>query len=349
MKRLAAIVIVVALSNLPLCAQHGGSRGGFSGSHGGGFSAPRGSFSGSHASSAPSPSFHGGSGSFARSGPPGFAGGPSGSRNSYPQPPSARPPFRYSGTVQGPGVRSPQYVSNSVSHPGRMPYPGRTPSPSRGLRPVVANSSVPRQLNAGTSHRMPYHSPNGGDRGDHTWNHGGGGHDHGGVHHHVIFVGVNRWLGFPYVFGWAGSPWWPWWGWNYPILPASWNLWNNDDPPAGNSAEPPYPEYMPGPYDTGGPDQPEPQQQEYTSDSRTGAPATQPESAPAHSGDAFVTLVFRDGRPNEQIHNYMLTSTTLSVLDQGRRDIPVDQLDLSATARLNREAGIEFSLPGGGR
>ena len=32
-----------------------------------------------------------------------------------------------------------------------------------------------------------------------------------------------------------------------------------------------------------------------------------------------------------------------------RYNIPVDQLDLPATARTNRQAGIEFSLPGGGR
>ena len=40
-----------------------------------------------------------------------------------------------------------------------------------------------------------------------------------------------------------------------------------------------------------------------------------------------------------------MTATTISVLDQRHRDIPVDQLDLSATARLNRESGIEFAIP----
>ena len=43
-----------------------------------------------------------------------------------------------------------------------------------------------------------------------------------------------------------------------------------------------------------------------------------------------VTLVFKDGRPSEQIHNYLLTRTTLYVQDQHRRDIALDQLDLSA-------------------
>jgi len=66
-------------------------------------------------------------------------------------------------------------------------------------------------------------------------------------------------------------------------------------------------------------------------------------SAPA--GEEAVTLIFKDGRPAEQIHNYMLTRTTLFVGDANRREIPLDQIDLTATANVNREAGIEFGLP----
>ena len=62
-----------------------------------------------------------------------------------------------------------------------------------------------------------------------------------------------------------------------------------------------------------------------------------------------VTLVFKDGRPPQQIHNYLLTATTLSVLDQRRQEIPVDQIDLAATAKVNRAAGASFALPGGSR
>jgi hypothetical protein len=65
----------------------------------------------------------------------------------------------------------------------------------------------------------------------------------------------------------------------------------------------------------------------------------------APPSQASVTLVFKDGRPAEQIHNYMLSRTTLTVLDQGRHDIPVDQLDLAATEKANRTAGIDFHLP----
>jgi hypothetical protein len=66
------------------------------------------------------------------------------------------------------------------------------------------------------------------------------------------------------------------------------------------------------------------------------------------SADA-VTLVFKDGRPTEQIHNYLLTRTTLYVQDAQRRNIPVDEIDLVATAKANRAAGVEFALPDGAK
>jgi len=338
MKRLAAIAVIVAMSALPACAQHGGgSHGGFSGSHaGGGFSAPRGGFSGGHVGfSAPrGSSFHGGSGSFVRSGPPRFAGSPI---IFNPRPPSVRPPARFGGPVQGPVVRPPQYVSN------RMPYPGR------GVRPAAPISSLPRQPNPGTSHRIPYHSPYGGDHRD-GWDHHGGDHGrhHGGHHHSYGFYGYYGWAGYPYAYGWAGYPYWPWWGWSYPILPASWDYWDGyDSQPASNYPASQYPEYMPGPHDTYPSDQPEPEQPGYTPwpYSRPAPSAAEPApAAPALPG-ASVTLVFKDGRPNEQISNYVLTSKTLSVFDLPRRDIPVNQIDLGATARVNREAGVEFALP----
>jgi hypothetical protein len=58
-----------------------------------------------------------------------------------------------------------------------------------------------------------------------------------------------------------------------------------------------------------------------------------------------ITLLFKDGRPPEQIHNYLLTRTTLYVRDQQRRDIALDQLDLAATQKVNHDAGVDFQLP----
>jgi hypothetical protein len=59
-----------------------------------------------------------------------------------------------------------------------------------------------------------------------------------------------------------------------------------------------------------------------------------------------VTLIFKDGRPAEQIQNYMLTRTTLYVQEQHLREIPVADLDLAATQTANKAVGIDFQLPG---
>ena len=58
-----------------------------------------------------------------------------------------------------------------------------------------------------------------------------------------------------------------------------------------------------------------------------------------------VTLVFKDGHGPETIHNYAMTRTTLYVTDGKRREIPVASLDLAATERVNRAAGVRFELP----
>jgi hypothetical protein len=70
-----------------------------------------------------------------------------------------------------------------------------------------------------------------------------------------------------------------------------------------------------------------------------------PRPSPAPENMEAVTLIFKDGRPSEQIHNYILSRTTLSILDQHRRDIAVDQLDIAATEKANGEAGVDFHLP----
>jgi hypothetical protein len=72
-------------------------------------------------------------------------------------------------------------------------------------------------------------------------------------------------------------------------------------------------------------------------------PLPRPVSVPANQ--QTVTLVFKDHRPNQQIHNYLLNGTMLSVWDQHPREIPVDQIDVPATEKLNNAAGVDFHLP----
>jgi hypothetical protein len=70
-----------------------------------------------------------------------------------------------------------------------------------------------------------------------------------------------------------------------------------------------------------------------------------PQQPQVPESENATTIVFKDGRPSEQIHNYALTRTTLYILDEQRRDIPLDQLDLAATEKANHAAGIEFQVP----
>jgi len=58
-----------------------------------------------------------------------------------------------------------------------------------------------------------------------------------------------------------------------------------------------------------------------------------------------VTIVFKDGRAPLQIHNYALTPTMLYVTDARHRDIPLADIDLAATDKANREAGVSFTVP----
>ena len=79
------------------------------------------------------------------------------------------------------------------------------------------------------------------------------------------------------------------------------------------------------------------------------APASgQPRPSPTDSEDT-ITLIFKDGRPPEQIHNYILTRDKLFAGDKHHPDIPVDQLDLAATVKVNQELGVDFRLPGSSR
>lgn len=64
------------------------------------------------------------------------------------------------------------------------------------------------------------------------------------------------------------------------------------------------------------------------------------------SAQRAVTLIFKNGQPPETVHNYMMTANTLTVLDHGYQQIPVDQIDVPATEAANRSQGINFQIPG---
>jgi hypothetical protein len=72
------------------------------------------------------------------------------------------------------------------------------------------------------------------------------------------------------------------------------------------------------------------------------------DSSGAVHAQPATTLVFNDGRPNMQVHNYVLTSTVLYNLDgDTETEIPLSEINLQATEQANRSAGVDFSLPSG--
>lgn len=74
---------------------------------------------------------------------------------------------------------------------------------------------------------------------------------------------------------------------------------------------------------------------------RTPAPA--PQAAPA---ETRTVLVFRD-RHVEQIQDYAIVNNTLWVFTQLKtRKIPISELDIPATTKVNEDRGTDFRLPG---
>jgi len=130
------------------------------------------------------------------------------------------------------------------------------------------------------------------------------------------------------VAGWIGPDYF-----DYPDSPV------DEGPVYAGTAQPYYPENDPQTGYDAGPVAPDSYRPAY----QPTRPPVEPKSA------AAVTLVFKDGRPVEQVHNYILTRTTLHIWDEHPRDVAIDQLDLVATAQANREAGVAFQVPDGGR
>lgn len=206
------------------------------------------------------------------------------------------------------------------------------------------------------------------------------GGDHGRDPHHRRPY-YNRFNGLPYAYNYGV---WPSYG--FEIDPCSlepdWldsGNWDGQDYACGNvpapypdygesglaygDTAPPYgegPEYGEEQYGEPGPQSDQAQlvpeqypapQPDGESDQQQNEPAPWPRQSYTGGNDnatpqQAVTLILKNGHPPETIHNYILTANTLTVLDHGYRQIPVDQIDLPATEAANRANGINFHVPG---
>jgi hypothetical protein len=212
---------------------------------------------------------------------------------------------------------------NSPSHIGlgapSLPSPARTsglPSGPMALRPGVRYPSSPIHEGPNKTSTGPSHRPDDGRRGVDYRN-------------HTPYTGYT-WLnsfgyGFPVAYGGlpyagqddAGGP-----------QPSPQQAGYVDQPPADYAPEPPAPQVA------------------------DNAPPTFRPAYPGQVVDAPVnpqpatTLIFKDGRPPVQVHNYALTSNTLYALDgDSRQEIPLSLLNVQATVEANRAAGVDFALP----
>jgi len=269
--------LLVAAVALPVCAQRGGSHGGFSG--------------------------HG-------AGAPGFHGGPVASSNYRMAPP------RYTGNriaTMPPGFRGAGIVGG---YGGGSAYSG-------------------------------YHHGYGGEREEHH----GAGFYRGPVWFGTTYLGYP---GYPFDYGlsdygFADTP-----GYDpatvAPDYGAAGAAGYAAGPPPDNAAGAPY-GYAAGDSGQAGQGYRPPYQPSAAPSPAAPAPTAAPEPPSPSSTPAVeeaVTLVYKDGR-SEQIHNYAMTRTTLYVQDQHHREIPLDEIDLAATERVNRKAGMSFEVPSGAR
>ena len=61
-------------------------------------------------------------------------------------------------------------------------------------------------------------------------------------------------------------------------------------------------------------------------------------------------MIFKSGRAPIEVQNYLMTAKVLTDLDsQHYEQIPLDQIDLAATQRINTAAGVDFQVPGASR
>ena len=240
---------------------------------------------------------------------------------------------RPAGATSYSGMIGPQRPS-SFSPPGRFPLPARLEPPARnGIRPPYRGSGF-SGYRPDYTNRGPYRGPY---------------HDHHGEHRHPYYR-YGYALGYPgYGYGYYPYP--------YVIDPGfyDWGAPNDSENQQGagtESASQPvgyYPDALNPGYDSA----PYPQQE----NTQPPPGATHAQVQEYHFADSTTAssqtsrplkVIFRDNRAPLMVQNYMISSSSLTDLDQDEyQKIPLDQIDIPGTQKANRVHGIFFDIPSG--
>lgn len=217
--------------------------------------------------------------------------------------------------AQHAGLSGQGHVGLGPSHPNPSRNIG-LPSGPTALRPGVRYPTLP--IHEGASAAGPSHRTDGGRRGDYR------------NHTPYIYTGYT-WLnplGYGSPVGYGGLPYAGQDDGGGGPQPGPQESNNVDQPPADYAPEPPGPQVA----DNAPP---------------VFRPAYQGEGVDAPVNPQPATrLIFKDGRPPVEVHNYALTANTLYANDgDSRQEIPLSALDVQATVEANRAAGVDFELP----
>ena len=242
----------------------------------------------------------------------------------------------------GPFGRSAGFAPHSFTTAPRFvsPAPARAfaPAPSRAFTPAPSHAFVP-------GFRMPDNRPATGEHRD-RW--GNRDRDHDGdrdFHYRSPYRGDGFGIGvYPYLYAnsWELLP----GDLGYPGFTDDNSGYNSpsgyDTQSAGNQQSPAG--VAPVPADGYRPDYAGPADQPYSYAPAPAAPSASSSVAP----EPALLLIFNDGH-QQAIHNYVLTSEAVIVLDEaaaGRQQrIPLSALNVTATEQAAQQAGLDFSPP----
>jgi hypothetical protein len=209
--------------------------------------------------------------------------------------------------------------------PTARPYGGfnGTRSPFGQLSiPAVRRAPYPGAANRGSTNQ-PYRS------GNNQWH---GGDKDGHNHNRSSYYKSTTTYSWPYAWPYYASSYWPWWPY--------FGDWDSTDNYASDSTN--APAQQQDQYSAPEQEQQDPGRPAYESRAYQSASAASAMPEPA------VTIIYKDGH-SQEINNYALTRTTLLMLDNASAgvtpQVPLDQINLSATEQANRAQGVNFSVP----